>query len=346
MRLWIYALVLAVTLCFKPDPGFAKGGQRILMVVSSHGVDGGKVRPGFEMDELAQAYLIFKANGLEIDIASPKGGSAVADEYNAKKAYNAAFLADADAGAKLANSLPLSAIKPRNYAAVFVVGGKGPMFDFPDNKELQSLIAAIHEKDGVIAAVCHGPVALVDVRLPGGKLMVAGRKLTGFTDEEEAAFGEKWVKQFPFQVETKLHEQGAIFGEAEIMLPHVEVDGRLVTGQNPYSVAQAADAVVSALGKTPVVREQWVDERSMALVAKALGGDMALAEREMREHPARYDIPLIAIWGYYRSQAAGDDRAGLERGLAIMELAAPYFPEPQLQTAIEAAKAKLAAPHK
>lgn len=341
MRLRIYALVMALTMFLQSTPIVAEPVDRILMVISSHGADNGKTRPGYEMDELSQAYLIFKANGLEIDLASPKGGQPVADEFNVTKAYNAAFLADAQAASKLAKTLPLSEVKGNNYAAVFIVGGKGPMFDFPDDTNLQSVIATIYEQGGIVSAVCHGPAALVNVRRPNRRLLVEARKLTGFTDEEEAVFGEKWVKQFPFKLETALREKQAIFGEAHIMLPHVEVDDRIITGQNPYSVTLAAEAVVTALGKQPAKRDLWVDERSMALVARASAGEIAFAEAELRNHSDRYDVPLIAIWGYYRSQAAADDKVGLKDGLAIMQLAAPFFSEPQLQKAIDEITAKL-----
>ncbi len=97
----------------------------VLMAVSSHGVDGGKTRPGLEMGELAQVYLMFKANGLKVDIASPKGGQPGAYEFNVTKAYNAAFLADAEAGTKLAKTLPLSGVNEKEYNAIFV-GLRGP----------------------------------------------------------------------------------------------------------------------------------------------------------------------------------------------------------------------------
>lgn len=342
MRLRISVLIIALIMAFQNAAVFAKPAERILMVVSSHGADSGKTRPGFEMDELAQAYLIFKANGLKVDIASPQGGQPVADEYNATKAYNAAFLDDAEARMKLASTLPLAGIDGKDYGGIFVVGGKGPMFDFPNNADLHSIITEVYARGGIVAAVCHGPAAFVNVKLPNGRSLVEGRKITGFTDEEETTFGEKWVAQFPFQVEAALRGKLAMFYEADIMLPHVVVDGRIITGQNPYSVAQAADAVVAATGKMPVTREQWDDERSMALVAKALAGEIAFAEAELRNHRDRYDVPLIAIWGYYRSQAAEDDKSGLEKGLALMKLAAPYFHEPQLQQAIDQVSAKLA----
>lgn len=160
------------------------------MAVSSHGVDGGKISPGLEMDELAQVYLMFKANGLKVDIASPKFGQPGADEFNVIKAYNAAFLADAEAGTKLAKTLPLSGVNEKEYNAIFVVGGKRPMCDLPNDAHLQSIISAIYRQGGFVAAVCHGPAALVNERLPKGRLLVEARKVTGFTDEEEAAFGE------------------------------------------------------------------------------------------------------------------------------------------------------------
>ena len=115
------------------------------------------------------------------------------------------------------------------------------------------------------------------------------------------------------------------------------------TGQNPFSVGAASDALVQAMGKTPVPREAWGDERSVMLVARAIAGEEAPLAAALAAKDPRLDVPLVAIWGYYRSIEAGEDRTMLASALRIMELAQPHFPEPQLAEAIEGVRARLSA---
>lgn len=318
--------------------------DRILLVVSSHGREDGKAQPGYEMDELAQAWLVLRANGMDVDIASPAGGTVTADGHDPKKPYNAAFAADPEAMAKLAKTLPLTTDMAGKYAAVVVIGGKGAMFDLPFSQILQRLLATTEARGGVVSAVCHGPAIFARIINADGTPWVNGRRVTGFADEEEALFGKEWVPHFPFLLESELRRLGAAFAEAPIMLPHVAVDGRVVTGQNPYSVAAAAEAVIQALGKQPVARELWADERSLGLVATAIGGDIAPFETALANDPGSIDIPLVAIWGYYRALQAKHDPAILAPALAVMERVQPHFPEPELDKAIAAARATLANP--
>lgn len=343
MRIWLFVIFLAATTMVTSTAATAETAARILLVVSSHGRDEGRTRPGFEMDELSQAYAIFKSHGLEIDIASPDGGVTVADEYNAGKPYNAVFLADADAMSKLRSTVTTASRRAGDYAALFIIGGKGAMFDLPKDAALQKLVVDMDSGGAIIGAVCHGPAALVGIKRADGKPFAFGRTVTGFTNDEEAMFGEKWAKEFPFLLETALQSDGARFEKVDIMLPMVAVDGRLVTGQNPYSTSQTAEAVVKAMGRPVRPRELWPDERSMALAAKVASGESVWAAGQLANHKESYDVPLIAIWGYYRALAAGNDRVGLKTGLTVMELAQPYFPDPQLQSAIAETRAKLAA---
>lgn len=315
--------------------------NRVLLVVSGYGLDGGKTRPGFEMDELTQAYAVFKDNGLQVDIASPAGGAVVADEFDRNKPYNNRFLTDPEAAAKLTTTRSLVSVGKEKYAAIFVIGGKGSMFDLPINTELKTLLASTYEAGGVIGAVCHGPAVLMNVPLKNGKSLLEGRSVTGFTNEEETMFGKGWLPAFPVLLENGLRGSGAKFSEAPIMLNHVVVDGRLVTGQNPYSTAAAAEAVVRAMGRTPAPRQPWADERSIALIADTLAADKAKATAAFQANPKAYDIPLIAAWGFYRAQTPGLERAELVHAVEVMELALPHFNRPQLTQAIAAGRSKI-----
>lgn len=316
--------------------------NRILLVVSSYGADEGKTRPGYEMDELTQSYAVFSDNGLEVDIASPAGGAVVADRFNRNKPYNSRFLADPVASAKLTSTRSLASVGKEAYAAIFIIGGKGSMFDLPTSTDLKSLIATTYEAGGVIGAVCHGPAALMNVPLKSGASFLEGRSVTGFSNEEEAQFGKGWLPSFPVLLENGLRGSGADYSEAPMMLSHVVTDGRLVTGQNPASTAAAAEAVIKAMGRTPVVRQPWADERSMTLISETLKGDKTKAKRMFNENPKLYDVPLIAMWGFFRAKSAGADRAALEHAVEMMELASPHFTRPELVSAITEGRSKLA----
>ena len=338
MRILYLALLIV---CAAVPAQLRAASNTILLVVSGYGVAGDKTRPGFEMDELSQAWTILRANGLDVEIASPQGGKVGADRYDAAKPYNAAFLADPKAVAALAATLPVATAAARTYAGVFVMGGKGAMHDLPGNAALQSLIARTWHAGGVIGAVCHGPAALVRVKLADGKLLLSGRQATGFSGEEEAAFGKEAAKRFEFQLEGEMRRVGARFTEAELMLPHVAVDGKLVTGQNPYSTAATAEAMLRAMGRTPAARTPWADERSMELLASLTAERAAGASKTIGAKLADYDPPLIAAWGHLRAMSAGN-AAELKRGITAMEVAKPYYPEPQLDEAMAKARAKLA----
>ncbi|NZA27182.1 type 1 glutamine amidotransferase domain-containing protein [Luteimonas sp. SJ-92] len=327
-----FVLVAMLILAALP-PVNATADGRVLIVVSGEGRDQGRSRPGFEMEELSQAWAIFRDNGLEADIASPRGGAVEADRFDPAEAFNARFLADATAQARLADTLPTAAARAEDYAAIYIVGGKGAMFDLPRDPSLAMLVAAIHDRGGVVAAVCHGPAALIDVRLADGSPLVAGRALTGFTNEEEAVFGKRWAAEFPFLLEDAMRERGARWQEAPLMMPKLVVDGRLITGQNPYSTIAVAEAIVGATGRVPVARTPSRDERSMALVERLLAGDGEAARTALAADPAGHHVELIALLGFYQLQSA-QDQAAVRDALTVMELAVPHFSDPRLMVGI------------
>ena len=247
--------------------------QKVLMVVSGYGQEQGQKAPGYEFDEFSKAYLVFKAHGLEIDIASPTGGPVVADKYDPEKPFNVQVIQDPVAMAKLNNTLATADLQADVYDGVFVVGGKGAMFDLPKDTALQTLIADVYQQEGTIAAVCHGPAALVDVKLSNGEYLLANKRVNGFTNEEEQLFGKKWAAKFEFLLEDKLKERGGKFQSSPIMLSHVAIDGRLITGQNPSSTVAVATEMVKSLGLSLVTMPAYRDDNTMALVAQILAGD-------------------------------------------------------------------------
>jgi putative intracellular protease/amidase len=305
----------------------------VLVIVSGEGRDQGQTRPGFEMDELSQAWQVFRDNGLEVEVASPRGGPVEADRYNPAAPYNAALLADSAAMAQLADTRRIGDLRAEEYAAVYVVGGKGAMFDLPGDAALAELVGKIHDRGGIVAAVCHGPAALVDVRLADGSLLVAGRSMTGFSNAEEAIFGKKWAAEYPFLLEDALRARGAQWDNAPLMMPRLVVDDRLITGQNPSSTYAVAEAIVRATGRVPVARTPGRDELSLALVERLLAGEADAAREELASDPDRFHVQLIAVLGVYQLKAASTNEAARD-ALAVMELAAPHFDAPQLSVGI------------
>jgi len=231
-------------------------------------------------------------------------------------------------------------VRAGDYAAVYVVGGKGAMFDLPKDPALRDLLGKVYDDGGVVAAVCHGPAALADVRLRDGRLLVANRDVTGFSNEEEQVFGKRWAKEFPFLLEDAMRARGARWHEAPLMLPKLVVDGRLITGQNPYSTAAVAEAVVRAAGRTPVARTPWRDEGTMALVQRMLAGERSAAAAALAASPKRYHVDLIGLLGYHQLQVAQAQPA-VRDALAIMELALPHMAAPELKVGIADARARL-----
>ncbi|RXJ74565.1 type 1 glutamine amidotransferase domain-containing protein [Veronia nyctiphanis] len=317
----------------------AKPSGKVLMVLSGHGEQQGEVRPGYEFSELSKAYLVFKQNGMTIDIASPKGGEVEADKYNPKEVYNAALLADKTAMAKLTNTLKLADVAADEYQAVFVVGGKGAMFDLPKDTALQALIADVYENEGTVAAVCHGPAALVNVTLSDGGYLVTNRRVNGFTNTEEQFFGKKWLPEFEFMLQDKLIERGGKFQSSEMMLSHVAVDGRLITGQNPASTVDVASAVVKSLGQTPTSMPHYNGDETLKLVAKYLQGQ-ATALAEIKQSPNKYNVPLVSMYGLYYLQVASENQE-LENALGLMQFAQKEINNPQLDIQIAKVQMKL-----
>ncbi len=313
--------------------------SKVLLVVSSEGRDGGKTRPGFEMDEFAQAYLVLRANGLVVEVASPAGGAVEADRFNKDEDHIKTMLADDEAQKLLRATRRTQDVRVGEHQAIFIIGGKGAMFDLPKDAALQTLLAGHFDQGGVVAAVCHGPAALANVMLKDGAPMVRGRRMTGFTNEEEQVFGKKWAKEFPFLLETRMRQDGARWEEAALMMPKLVVDGRLITGQNPFSTVQTTEAIVRALGKTPVQRTVFREEASMRAVERWLGGDRKVMQA-IQAAPTQYKTELIAMLGYYQFKSAADD-ASRRQALLIMQLAEPFFENPQLKVGMAEAEAAL-----
>jgi len=214
----------------------------VLCVVTSHPIKGDSGQPtGFYMAELTHPLAVLRDAGIETEIASIRGGQPPVDGFDLSDANNARFWKDPAFRKALANSLCLADVDPSRYAAVFFAGGHGTMWDYADSPAVQRVIREIYEAGGVVAAVCHGPAALVNVKLGNGSYLVAGKRVAAFTDEEEEDV--KATKIVPFLLASTLKARGALHQPKPNWTANIVVDGRLVTGQNPASARGVGEAV-------------------------------------------------------------------------------------------------------
>ncbi|WP_327354387.1 type 1 glutamine amidotransferase domain-containing protein [Streptomyces sp. NBC_01304] len=220
--------------------------KRILIVLTSHGELGSTGRPtGYYLPEVALPWKVFSEAGHRTDLVSIQGGEPPVSGIDPTDPDQQAFLADPEMSAKLRNTPRPEDIDAAQYDAIFYAGGHGSMWDFAGNTQLAGLGRDVYEAGGVVAALCHGPAGLVDIVLSDGSHLVDGKRLAAFTNDEEAAVGLTDIVPFPLQ--TTLEQRGAKHEAAENFTAHAVVDGRLVTGQNPASAVQTAEAVVRVL---------------------------------------------------------------------------------------------------
>jgi putative intracellular protease/amidase len=223
---------------------------KVLMVLTSHdrlGDTGQKT--GFWLEEFAAPYYILKDAGLDVTLASPKGGQPPLDPKSDDPASQTEamrrFKADPEAQAALAGTAKLSDISPNDYDAVFYPGGHGPLWDLSDDRHSIALIEALYAAGKPVAAVCHGPAALRHAKARDGSPLVRGRSVTGFTNTEEAAV--KLTDVVPFLVEDMLKQNGGEFSRGADWQAYAVTDGNLITGQNPASSESTARALVAQL---------------------------------------------------------------------------------------------------
>lgn len=227
--------------------------MNILMVLTSHdrlGDTGEKT--GFWLEEFATPYYIFKDAHAGITLASPAGGQPPLDPKSDLPDFQTdatrRFSEDATAQAELAGTKRLAELNPDDYDAVFYPGGHGPLWDLACDSDSISLIEALYAAGKPVAAVCHAPAVLKEARNPDGTPLVAGKKVTGFSNSEEAAV--ELLEVVPFLLEDELKKKGGKYAKQEDWLPFAVTDGNLVTGQNPASSAAAATATLELLRKS------------------------------------------------------------------------------------------------
>ncbi|MFC6673017.1 type 1 glutamine amidotransferase domain-containing protein [Marinobacterium aestuariivivens] len=223
--------------------------MHILMILTSHDQLGHSGhRTGFWLEEFAAPYYVFRDAGCRVTLASPKGGQPPldpkSDDPDAQTAATERFRQDPQAQEALRGTVPLAELESRNFDALFYPGGHGPLWDLAEDGDSIALIEAFHAAGKPVGAVCHGPAVLRHV-FSGGDPLVRGRRVTGFSNSEEAAV--QLTEVVPFLVEEMLRENGGLYSCAPDFEAHVVTDGNLVTGQNPASSDGAARALLQLL---------------------------------------------------------------------------------------------------
>jgi putative intracellular protease/amidase len=223
--------------------------MKIVMVLTSHdqlGNTGHKT--GFWLEEFAAPYFVFRDGGVELTLASPKGGQPPIDPKSDlpenQTPAMARFKKDDAAKKALAKTVKLADVKAKDFDSVFYVGGHGPLWDLAESPVSIALLESFYDSGKPIALVCHSPGVLRHVKYEGAPL-VKGKRVTGFTNDEEEAV--QLTKVVPFLVEDELKRLGAIFQKKANWQPFSIVDGRLITGQNPASSTGAAQALLQLL---------------------------------------------------------------------------------------------------
>lgn len=221
------------------------GASRILIVMTSIGKVPGSDRPtGLWWSEFSEPYAIFKQAGFDIDVASIAGGPVPVDPRSGGEAR---AKRDSEAWTASRATRPVDKVRLEPYVGVFLPGGHGTMWDFPDNPALANLVGDAVESGVPVGSVCHGPAGLIGARRKDGQPVVAGRRVNGFTNAEERAAGMTDV--VPFLLETRLRELGGLFENAGVYAAFAIRDEALVTGQNPASSERTARLFLEAIAE-------------------------------------------------------------------------------------------------
>lgn len=218
--------------------------KHVLFILTNTAEIGPNHRPtGYFFPEVAHPYEVFAESGVAVEYASLQGGTPPEDGYDANDPAQLAFRNSA-AIRRMAHSRKLSEVDVLDYDAIFFPGGLGPMVDIARNPEIQQAVERAWQGGKIVAAVCHGPAALLGAKLEDGTPLIKGRKLTSFSNAEEAGYAQADV---PFLLEDALRAEGAEYSSADVWQEKVVVDGRLMTGQNPASGGPLAKAILEAL---------------------------------------------------------------------------------------------------
>ena len=223
-------------------------GKRILFILSNAHFHGKLNKPaGASFSEIVNAFDTFKAAGYTVDFVSPQGGAVPLAYINTSEPLHKKYIYDQDFMYALANTQKPEDIEPAKYRAVHYVGGSSAMYGVADNEQIQQISMEIYEQhNGIISSVCHGTAGIAHLKTNNGQYLVAGKRISGYPDEyenKEAAY----FKQFPFWIQKTIEDRGGDFRFSPRNKVHVEVDGRVITGQNYLSSAAVAEKIIEQL---------------------------------------------------------------------------------------------------
>ncbi len=222
--------------------------KNVLLVLTSNDDLGGVRKTGYYISEAADPWKVFTDASYNVDIASIKGGVPPEVGRDDEDVTQQAFLSNPHVAEQLMNTTALADVDTTAYDAIFFVGGHGTMWDFPTDPSVNLAGHKVYESGGIVSAVCHGPAALVNMTLSDGSYIVNGKRVAGFTNDEEEAAGLTEI--VPFLLADTLTQRGATHIPGPSFVENVVVDGRLITGQNPQSATGVAEAIVKMLSES------------------------------------------------------------------------------------------------
>ena len=230
--------------------------MRILIIVTSISMyENGKLQTGLWLSELTHMYHLAKAQGYDISIASTKGGNTPIDPESLKPMVldkiTVSYWTDSSFRELLKHTKSLHEVSGQQFDCVYLAGGHGTMYDFPNDSTLQNIIKTHYEAGKIVSAVCHGVGGLLNVKLSSGEYLIKDKTITGFNWFEESLARRK--KEVPFNLEAELKKRTSKYKKAFIpMTSKVVVDGNLITGQNPFSSKEIAKVIMQQLAKNSI----------------------------------------------------------------------------------------------
>ena len=225
--------------------------KKVLIVITNHNTLNNGKETGYWLGEVTHFYHILVEAGFAVDFASPKGSQTPLDQrsYDLRDQDNRLFWEDEHLQAQLNHTMPIEAVNPEDYIAIYYAGGHGAMWDFPSSSRLAQVATQIYENGGFVSAVCHGSAGLLNIKLANGCSLLDGKTVTGFANLEERLI--RLTKAVPYLLEDELKKQGATYKRGMLpFMPHIEVSDRLITGQNPQSAKAVAKALVKLLSQS------------------------------------------------------------------------------------------------
>ncbi|MEO1651973.1 MAG: type 1 glutamine amidotransferase domain-containing protein, partial [Bacteroidota bacterium] len=227
-----------------------KSGESILFVVSNADFYGNsEIKTGNSFSEIVDAYHTYLEGGYNVDFVSPEGGAVPLAYINTSIARQKKYLYDPDFMYGLKNTLTPDEVDPKQYRAIYYVGGSAAMYGVPENLAIQNIAMRIYEEQqGIISSICHGTAGIVNLKTKDGKYLVDGKKISGYPEAYERQ-KEEYFKQFPFLIQKTIEERGGIFKVAPRGKAHMEAQDNVITGQNHLSVEMVAQKVIETLQK-------------------------------------------------------------------------------------------------